>query len=318
MAGGTTLLGEIATTAESTQSLDVCPLRSVAFREILGLAENAMTRQQQVAEAHCDPSNVPVGSRSVRGLSPHAPYSLHPDLFHWTVDFAEQCDAVVAMHLAETREELELLERGNGPLVDLLREWNLWRDGVFPKGTSVLAYLEQLATLRRVLVVHGNFLTDAEIDFLAERPQFSVIYCPRTHAYFGHADHPWRTLLERGVNVALGTDSRASNPDLSVWNELLFLREQAPEMPAETLLSMATRNGAAALGMADAAGTVKVGSPANLAIVTWHEEASDDASPYDRLLHPQSRIVGTMSDGQWLTSAVPIEADNSPSSDALR
>ena len=299
-AGGTTLLGEIATSRASTACLDSATIRSVCFWEVLGLDDANIQQQQAAVTTHLNASGGDGRPPSVRGLSPHAPYSLHPDLFRWTIETAKDRDVVVAMHLAETPEELQLLRHGTGPLVDLLRSWGLWRDGLFAKGSSVLDYLERLAVLRRVLVVHGNYLTDDEIDFLADRPQFSVAYCPRTHAYFGHAEHPWRTLLDRGVNIALGTDSRASNPDLSLWNELLFLRRQAPDIPAATLLRMATHNGAVALGCEDSAGTLAPRRPADLAVVAFGTETSPTAFPNDRLLHPHSRIVRTMSAGRWL------------------
>ena len=73
-----------------------------------------------------------------------------------------------------------------------------------------------------VLVGHANYLTDDEIAILA-RSGSSVAFCPRSHAFFRHADHPWRRLLAAGVNVCLGTDSLASSPSLSVMDEARFL-----------------------------------------------------------------------------------------------
>ena len=72
-----------------------------------------------------------------------------------------------------------------------------------------------LATAHRALVIHGNYLAGDEIDFVAaHRERMSLVYCPRTHAYFGHEPYPLAEMLAAGVRVAVGTDSRASNPDL--------------------------------------------------------------------------------------------------------
>ena len=126
-------------------------------------------------------------------------------------------------------------------------------------------------------------------------------YCPRTHAYFGHEQHTWRRLLERGINVALGTDSRASNPDLNLWDEVLFLRRQFPDFPAEKLLQMATIHGAAALGRGETAGSLKPGRPADLAVVALPGEPGERSPslPEDLLLQPASRIARTMLRGRW-------------------
>lgn len=301
---GTTVVGEIVTSPVACAELGASAIRSVAFWEVLGLDEAAVERQQAAVNVHLQTSAASVGSTSVRGLSPHAPYSIRPDLFLWTIERAAEAGVPVAMHLAETREELELLAHGSGPLVELLREFGVWSDGVIPRGRDIRWYLEELSRLERVLVVHGNYLTPQDMDFIADRPQFSVVFCPRTHTYFAHEPHPWRAMLDRGINVALGTDSRASNPDLSLWQELLHLRRTAPDLPGETLLAMATWRGAHALGLSPGSGTLAVGSRADLAII----ELGGDASlpPFERLFHPQSRVAGRMWQGNWSLDDRPV------------
>lgn len=294
-ATGTTLVGEIATSPASQAALDEYDVDATLFLEVLGLEGDALARQTAAVARHCRTCD---GTRVQPGISPHAPYSVHPELLRWAIDTARDLSLPVAMHLAETREELELLSHGTGPLVELLRLLGVWREGVIPAGATIGDYLAQLAEAPRVLVIHGNYLTDAQIDFIGAQPHFSVIYCPRTHAYFGHEPHPWRRLLERGVNVALGTDSRASNPDLNLWDEVLFLRRQFPEFPAEKLLQMATIHGAAALGRGETAGSLQPGRPACLEVVALAGEGTA-SFPEDLLLQPASRIVRTMQRGQW-------------------
>src|SRR3954467_3055255 len=100
--------------------------------------------------------------------------------------------------------------------------------------------------------VHGNYLNaDAPMPRDA-----TIVYCPRTHAAFGHAPHPWRDFLARGVRVALGTDGLASNPDLDLLAAAGFLRERFPDVSGATLLRMATLAGAEALGWAEQTGSL--------------------------------------------------------------
>ena len=299
---GTTLLGEIATSDAAAGVPDESTPQIVAYREVLGLDEAAIQCQQAAVNQHLTSSGSSVSPHLARGLSPHAPYSVHPELFEWTIEQARLAGLPVAMHLAETRDERELLERGTGPLARMLQEFGLWQEGLFGGGRTILDYLDRLATLDRVLLVHGNDLNAEEIGYLEGKSGFSIVYCPRTHAYFGHHDHPWRMLLERGIGVALGTDSRASNPDLNLWREVLFLRETAPDVAAELLLRMATLNGAQALGVAEETGSITPGKEANLAVVSLEarEELPDAATIFQQLMHPQSRVIATLRAGRWL------------------
>jgi cytosine/adenosine deaminase-related metal-dependent hydrolase len=199
------------------------------------------------------------------------------------------------MHLAETTAELELLANSAGEFVPFLQSLGVWREDVVPRGSQTLDYLKVLALAPRVLVIHGNYLDAVDIEFLVSHPNFSVVYCPRTHAYFGHPPHPWRQLLSRGVNVALGTDSRASNPDLSLFNELKFVRQLAPEFDPGELLRLGTLNGAFALGIEAETGSLELGKSADLAIVDL--PVSDASDPYASLFDVGSRISATICQG---------------------
>ena len=155
-----------------------------------------------------------------------------------------------------------------------------------------------LVRLPQALVIHGNYLDVEEREFLAGKQNFTVVYCPRTHAHFRHEPHPWLDLRKRGVRVALGTDSRASNPDLSLWNELLFLRERFPQVAPGELLELGTRAGAEALGLESKIGTLAVGKSADVAVIELASDRSDD--PHEWLLHPESHPAATMREGWWI------------------
>ena len=240
-----------------------------------------------------------------RGLSPHAPYSVHPRLLEQLVALAARRKAPVTTHLAETEQELQLLREGRGELVDFLTDLGAWRQGVIARSTRPLDYLRALSSLERVLVAHGNYLDDEELDFLAAHPHMALVYCPRTHAYFGHADHPWQKLSSRGGLVAIGTDGRGSNPDLSVWNELCFLHTKFPACDPALLLRMGTLNGARALGWEARFGTLEPGKAATLAVIRLGEVGVDD--PYAALFSPASRVEGllTVGDAQFARNAEP-------------
>jgi cytosine/adenosine deaminase-related metal-dependent hydrolase len=266
----------------------------VMFREVLGLRSDQLDAQIRIARRFLE-SNTPPSTRV--GLSPHAPYSVHPDLIRAVVNLAIEFAAPLAIHLAETPAELELLRDGTGELVEMLQQFGVWSPDAIPRGSRPFDYLCDLAAVSRLLVIHGNYLDREELDFLAACPHIHVVYCPRTHAYFQHEPHPWRDMLSRGIGVALGTDSRASNPDLSLWNELLFLNRRHPDVPPATLLHLGTLAAATALGVNDITGSLVSGKLADLAVISLPAIGGTDAAAL--LFDPGNRVVSTMVSGEW-------------------
>jgi cytosine/adenosine deaminase-related metal-dependent hydrolase len=134
------------------------------------------------------------------------------------------------------------------------------------------------------LLVHCNDLSaNAPIPTNA-----TVVYCPRTHAAFGHAPHPFREFMARGIRVALGTDSLASNPDLSILNEMRFLHEHHPDLPADVILRMGTLAGAEALGWAKECGSLEVGKSADLVVLPLEDCEAQDS--HDLWLESEKNI----------------------------
>jgi cytosine/adenosine deaminase-related metal-dependent hydrolase len=198
----------------------------------------------------------------------------------------------VTVHLAETAAEVELLEHHRGPFVAFLEELGVWDPTGLAKNPEDVIRLSRHAS--SVAFAHGNYL----------RPDCwfphggSVVYCPRTHAYFGHPPHPFRQLLARGVRVALGTDSLASNPDLDVLAEARFLHRLYPDTPGAQLLHMTTLAGAAALGWADEVGSLTPGKSADLVAVGLPPE--EPADPHRLVLAADLPVRRVLSRGRWV------------------
>jgi len=199
------------------------------------------------------------------GLSPHAPYTVSPALLQMLIGLAQERKLPVAMHLAESAEELELLHSGTGPFQELLDERSMWDAEAIPRGSRPMDYLRMLAEAPRSLVIHGNYLDKDEREFLAANTdRMSLVYCPRTHDYFRHPPYPLAALLEQGVRVALGTDSRASNPDLNLFSEMRYVANSVPSIDPQVVLRMGTLAGAEALGRDAKIGSITPGKLSNL------------------------------------------------------
>ena len=193
------------------------------------------------------------------GLSPHAPHTVHPALLEWAINQ----HVPIAMHLAETWEELQLLRHHTGPLLDMMRHAD---PDYNPKsvllGKRPMDYLQLLSAAPNVLIIHGNYLDDEEMQFLATfRETMSVVYCPRSHAYFRHTAYPLKKMLDLGVRVLLGTDSLASTPDLNLVEEMRFVLKHHPSVLPENVYRMGTVEGASALNLLrEGFGTIQSGS----------------------------------------------------------
>ena len=244
LAGGVTTVGDIDGTGGSAQILRNTPIRKVVFFEVLGFSgERAAMGLARLAAYLASP---PVSdSLLTPALSPHAPYSTSADIYRQCVT----SDLPICAHIAETEEELEFLSSGTGAFLDYLEAFGISTAEWSPPQLTPMQYMETLGILRKnSLLVHCNYLTDADVTTLAESGA-SVVFCPRSHHYFYHTDHPVVQLIEKGINVAVGTDSLASNWSLSLLDELKFLARTQPCIRPETLLDMVTSNGAAALGL---------------------------------------------------------------------
>jgi cytosine/adenosine deaminase-related metal-dependent hydrolase len=291
---GVTTIGEIASTNPETL-FDRRPsnVEVVAFVETLGLGESRLADQLARLEAFLARGDSP----SVRrGISPHAPYSTRPALVEAAVARSAELGLPVAMHLAESCEELELLRSGSGSFVDFLRELGVWDPQAIPLRTTPLDYLRTLSCAHRALVVHGNYLASDEIDFLAARAErMSVVYCPRTHAYFAHDKHPLPRLLAAGASVALGTDGRCTNPDLDMLAELRCVAASFPEIRPERILQLGTLDGARALGRASEIGSLAVGKQADFVALAGVAESREPAAA---VLGDSAHVVGVWKRGR--------------------
>jgi len=197
---------------------------------------------ERLVAAYHDPSP---GSLCRVSIAPCSPFSVTRELMRDSAALARRHGLRLHTHLAETIDEEDFcLEKFGKRPVELLEELGVWNAAAIPRGTRPLDYLAQLADAPRALIIHGNYLKEDEIAVLARRAgTMSLVYCPRTHAAFGHPPHPFREFLARGARVAVGTDSLASNPDLDVLAEIRFLHRPHPVVPGATLLRTATLSG---------------------------------------------------------------------------
>jgi cytosine/adenosine deaminase-related metal-dependent hydrolase len=299
---GTTLLADITTAGLSWGAVAEAPVRALVFAELIGLKRDRGLETSDLAWRWLGSirPETQVAACARPGLSPHAPYSTAGWLYHKAV----ASRMPLCTHLAEMPEELRLLEHGDGPLKSLLEDLGAWDDEWEPIGPRPADYVRK-GELRNAdwLIAHGTYLEPD--DFWQLRPEaapeghrVAIAYCPRTHARFAHAAHPYRALLERGAIVCLGTDSMASSENLSILDEMRFLHGRDLSLSGELLLTMATLFGAWALRAETTTGSIKPGKSADLAIVSLPDR--DEQDPYALLLESDHPVISTVFEGDFV------------------
>ncbi len=271
LAAGITLLGDVTVAEASYEAVSRAGVRAVLFHELIGLdrdkLSDAFQRTGYVEGVGWDtpPEGItvkPCTPTCKWGISPHAPYSVNAEMAKFMFHLGPRS----ATHLAESAVEADLLERRDGPFVGFSQDLGVYQPDAL--ATSWADFVEPWRPLQTKadtprLLVHANYLP-ADFQF---RPEHHVVYCPRTHAAFGHPPHPFRDFLSRGVRVCLGTDGLTSNPDLDILEEARFVRNRYPDFPGDQLLRMVTLSGAEAIGWADECGSLEAGKSADFVAV---------------------------------------------------
>jgi cytosine/adenosine deaminase-related metal-dependent hydrolase len=203
-------------------------------------------------------------------LAPHAPYTASLRVTRRAAQWSSSHSGLVSMHLAESREELDWLEQRSGTLGDWIAPKT---DAIHRSNLGTIDdHLEILSHGCRSLVIHANYLKPHQIDFLARhRDRMAVVYCPRTHAWFGHTTHPVRQLASQGVSVLIGTDSRASTANLNLWEELGFIARTGALDAAWSPIGSISGDAARFLNLPFGIGRLEVGAASRLSAVRWDE-----------------------------------------------
>ena len=297
---GTTTVADIANTEYSFSVLKKSPLRKVVYKEVIDL--NPDHAKDVITKIQLELSGYESDDLFHIGISPHAPYSVSKELYQVVTRLAHQTGMPVCTHIAETQDEIEFLTKGTGNFPAFLRQLRAMPTNWQPPGLTPIQYLRETGILENhPLLIHCNYVTDEEISVI-KSSEASVAFCPRSHRFFGHTHHPVQKLLDAGINIGLGTDSLASNDTLSILDEMKFLFLYYNVSP-KTLLTMATVNGAKALGLESQIGQIKENFEADLCGIRLPD--GHQKGVYNQLLDAGSKNIFTMVSGVVCYSITP-------------
>ncbi len=289
---GTTTVCNLAAYPDLLRDLPPFPLRTWWMAEMIDLrAPEKAQEQVMAAGALLEEERAKVAGV---GLNPHAPYTASPGLYRAAQEAAAlRRDWLLTTHLAESRDEEAMFREQSGELATLLA--NLGRPVEERCGSPLEIALEGGLIGPQWLLAHLNTLDEGDLARLAGSGPWKVVHCPRSHAFFEHPPFRWHELEAAGVVICVGTDSLASNDDLSLWAELRTLQRTVPGLTSESLMETVTVRAARALRQEGHLGVVAPGARADLIAVPYTGTA---AGLFDALVATQDENLWMMIDGK--------------------
>jgi aminodeoxyfutalosine deaminase len=284
---GTTTVAEICTHGVSPALIKHIGLRAVVYDEIINMGPRVSLLSRK-------------DSPLVKfGLSPHTPYTVSKTSLLDIEKLANKQQLRLAMHIAESKDELRLLQEKKSGL-EKLYQFAHWDLDCAPKGRTSFEYLKRIGILSpRLLAVHAVQVMDSDID-LIKKSKTSVAHCPRSNKELGVGRMPLKKFLDARITVGLGTDSLASSPNLNLWDEMRYAYKihRRDGVTAQDIFKLATIGGAKALGLDREIGTLEAGKKADIIAVPLPEKNTGDL--YSDLLRETKSCIMTMVNGKIL------------------
>ena len=323
---GTTTIANLAAFPELIATIDE-PIRTWWFAELIDVREPH--RAKEIDDSPPAGSVVHLAVERLKskknwGLAPHAPFTASANLYRWCEEIAQAENVLLTTHLAESREEMSMFRDASGPLYEFMKEFG--RDmsdcGYATPLAHFLTMRDSSTALRSArndkkgarndnewIIAHLNELTESDFDLLERAAsakgatatkstaKFSIVHCPRSHKYFGHSRFQFGKLRKLGFNICLGTDSLASNADLSLFAEMQHFQKSGAGISPEQILSMVTSNAALALGKPDLLGRLRAGYWADMVAIPFsglRENVFEEIVAFDAAV-TMSMVDGEMS-----------------------
>jgi aminodeoxyfutalosine deaminase len=277
-AGGVTTIADTGDSGAVVQVLAEQGGSGIAYQEVFGPHPDQCDESLAGLRARVEALGRFATGRVRLGVSPHAPYTVSGPLYRSVASWARSERLPIAVHLAESAAETELLARGAGAFAEAWRARRIPLPD--PLGRSPVAWLGEHGVLSPETLCIHVVRTDRDDVARLAREGCGVVHCPLSNAAHGHGSARLSALLAAGLRVGLGTDSVMSVGRLDLLAEARVARTLA-QLTAERALALCTTDGARALGLEDEVGTLESGKWADCVVIT---AGQGDDDPVERVL----------------------------------
>ncbi|WP_321368828.1 TatD family hydrolase [uncultured Draconibacterium sp.] len=240
------------------------------FVEVFGFhplrAERAFSKAIEVIDLF-DKANLSVS------IVPHSPYSVSHELFEKVQNYAQEKGRPFSIHNQESKAETEFFLTAESDISKhFIDNLNLDTTHWEPTGKSSLqSIIQYLPKENRLLLVHNTHTQKQDIDALKRYRKLEntfFVLCPNSNLYIANELPPVDLFRQEKLQICLGTDSLASNTELSILQEMLTIQQNFPEVPLEELLLWACINGAKALNLSNTFGSFENGKKPGVNLIT--------------------------------------------------
>ncbi len=195
----------------------------------------------------------------------HAPYSVSPALFKMIDDFSG--NNLLSIHNQESEAENEFFKTGQGDILRLYQQLGIEISFFKPSQKSSLqTWLPNFTKHKPVIIVHNICINEEDIEFAKQQPTWFCL-CPNANLYISNMLPDVTMLMKHTGNIVIGTDSLASNEQLSILEEIKTLQQNFTDLDLSTLLQWATSNAAKALQMDSLLGSFEKGKQPGIVLI---------------------------------------------------
>lgn len=270
---GVGIIGDVGNTAITLPLLCNSPFYGYFFNEVLSFRGGYNLKEIKI---DTESLNFKIT------YSAHAPYSVSPLLLQAIKAYNKKRKKLFCIHCAESLEEVEFLKTGKGQLLSLLKEKGQWNEDFIPPKLSPVKYLYKLKLLDKdTLLIHVVYIDEEDLEIL-KKTGVKICICPKSNLFTGVGLPEIKRFIFAGLDICIGTDSLASNDQLSIWEELKTLYIHYPDISPDIFLKMATFNGAKVLGF-EKMGALLPGYYAHMLVVEIKDYLTDN--PKETLLN---------------------------------
>ncbi|HKZ65367.1 MAG TPA: amidohydrolase family protein [Chitinophagaceae bacterium] len=220
------------------------------------LAEQRLKRAIEIFNAYVNQCSTP---STINSIVPHAPYSVSEELWEKIINFPG--NQLLTIHNQEAEDENNLFLNKQGEFLKFYEAFNIDSSYFRSSGkTSLQTYLSKFLPDQQVIMVHNVHTSDEDIYYSKKSAaQLYWCFCPNANLYITGQLPNIESFIKQGCTIVLGTDSLASNHQLSIIAEMKTIREHFPLIATEQLLKWATINGARALQIDNIMGSFEKG-----------------------------------------------------------
>lgn len=269
---GIVAVGDIVNSVDTLNIKKTSRIHYLNFVEVFGLnkhfADNIFKKATEIFEDF--------KRHSLRAeIVPHSPYSLSEDLWKKYFDFEKNTEKISSFHFLESYAEKIFIQKGHSEMSEYFnKELGYDEESYRHLHEKYAVYLEkQLHKNKQVLLVHNTYLSEEDMEDLQgylEKIYFCL--CPNANLFIENKLPNVNLITHYSSNICIGTDSLASNHDLSIMREMNTLLKYFPTLTLQDVLKWATSNGAKALGIEDRYGYIQKGYNTPLNLIQYDDD----------------------------------------------